>query len=209
MPSVGTEAGQLTGVPTRPGMKEWSIHLRSVVMRSFSPEARIVAVAEPPDLRRGSARPAALDRRRRNYRVHTIARGGAASRCRPYGPQRESHARQCHSHDAIRFGRDRADDERDRRLRYGSGAGIGGLIMLRAVVIAAGAIPARCSSAGGIVESRSRPWAHAELVLEVRGVRSRLGLLSADKGAALRRRYGLAPHFAPQVVDREGAGERR
>jgi hypothetical protein len=31
-------------------MKDWSIHLRSVVTRSFSPEARIVAVAERPDL---------------------------------------------------------------------------------------------------------------------------------------------------------------
>jgi hypothetical protein len=31
-------------------MKDWSMHLRSVVTRSFSPEARIATVAERPDL---------------------------------------------------------------------------------------------------------------------------------------------------------------
>jgi hypothetical protein len=31
-------------------MKDWSTHLRSVVVRSFSPEARIATVAERPDL---------------------------------------------------------------------------------------------------------------------------------------------------------------
>jgi hypothetical protein len=31
-------------------MKDWTSHLRAVVARSFSPEARIVAVAERPDL---------------------------------------------------------------------------------------------------------------------------------------------------------------
>ena len=40
----------MTGIPTRAGMKDWSMHLRSVVTRSFSPEARIVAVAERPEL---------------------------------------------------------------------------------------------------------------------------------------------------------------
>lgn len=50
MPSLGTEAERVTDRPPHPQMKDCSLHLQSVVVRSFCPEARIAAVAERPDL---------------------------------------------------------------------------------------------------------------------------------------------------------------
>jgi hypothetical protein len=48
--SLGAETGRLTALAMGAAMTDWSTHLRSVVERSFSPEARIVAVADRPDL---------------------------------------------------------------------------------------------------------------------------------------------------------------
>jgi hypothetical protein len=50
LPSPGTEAERVTDRAAPPETKDWSLHLQSVVARSFSSEARIAAVAERPDL---------------------------------------------------------------------------------------------------------------------------------------------------------------
>ena len=50
VPGLGTEAGRMTVFPTQARMKDWSTHITSVVAQTFSPEARIVTVAERPDL---------------------------------------------------------------------------------------------------------------------------------------------------------------
>src|SRR5437763_12949198 len=82
----------------------------------------------------------ALDRRRRDPRIHAAPGGGAASCGRPAGPERDGDGRQRRLDDAFRFSRDRADHERDRRLRHGGGyrtdPGIMGAVRVVLLVIA-------------------------------------------------------------------------
>src|SRR6266550_5132254 len=93
-----------------------------------------------PRARRQHHGRAALDRRRRDPRIHTAPGGGAASCGRLAGPERDRDGRQRRLDDAFRFGRDRADNERDRRLWHGGGhrtdPGIMGAMRVVLLVIA-------------------------------------------------------------------------